>query len=284
MCPTTVAARHPSFRDETSLVDGGSSTVSPSAALASWLGGRGRSAERDDVRSREGTDGGDSRRGRWVVSATVTGPPRVQSSRTRDNFSFLRALSSAAVETGKNNAREREDRSIEPAAASVTLLQLVSARQLGACVLACLPDLLFLRRSRGVSPEYTHTRTHAHTHTHIHGVRPTMVKAPTMGPSAGTQGIRKIHPGPEIAMNPRNLPTANATTPPSIRTDGKTTSMYHPQVSLFLSFALRFQDSVEERRTTARSRFDSFDSRSCVYIYIYIRVGRVPCVLIRSLF
>ncbi|XP_043787528.1 uncharacterized protein LOC122712173 isoform X2 [Apis laboriosa] len=59
-----------------------------------------------------------------------------------------------------------------------------------------------------------------------------MVKAPTMGPSTGTQGIRKIHPGPEIAMNPRNLPTANATTPPSIRTDGKTTSIYHPQVDV----------------------------------------------------
>ncbi|PBC27075.1 hypothetical protein APICC_04312 [Apis cerana cerana] len=53
-----------------------------------------------------------------------------------------------------------------------------------------------------------------------------------MGPSTGTQGIRKIHPGPEIAMNPRNLPTANATTPPSIRTDGKATSMYHPQVDV----------------------------------------------------
>ncbi|XP_071867939.1 uncharacterized protein isoform X2 [Bombus fervidus] len=59
-----------------------------------------------------------------------------------------------------------------------------------------------------------------------------MVKAPTMGPSAGTQGIRKIHPGPEIAMNPRNLPTANVTTPPSIRTDGKTTSIYHSQVDV----------------------------------------------------
>ncbi|CAL7950178.1 unnamed protein product [Xylocopa violacea] len=59
-----------------------------------------------------------------------------------------------------------------------------------------------------------------------------MVKAPTMGPSAGTQGIRKIHPGPEIAINPRNLPTANATTPPSIRTDGKTTPLYHHQVDV----------------------------------------------------
>ncbi|XP_076765363.1 uncharacterized protein LOC143432562 isoform X4 [Xylocopa sonorina] len=59
-----------------------------------------------------------------------------------------------------------------------------------------------------------------------------MVKAPTMGPSAGTQGIRKIHPGPEIAINPRNLPTANATTPPSIRTDGKATPFYHHQVDV----------------------------------------------------
>ncbi|XP_029048576.1 uncharacterized protein LOC114878668 isoform X2 [Osmia bicornis bicornis] len=59
-----------------------------------------------------------------------------------------------------------------------------------------------------------------------------MVKAPSMGPSAGTQGIRKIHPGPEIAMNPRDLPNANITTPPSIRADGKTTSIYHPQVDV----------------------------------------------------
>ncbi|XP_076240258.1 uncharacterized protein LOC143182854 [Calliopsis andreniformis] len=61
-----------------------------------------------------------------------------------------------------------------------------------------------------------------------------MVKAPTMGPSAATQGIRKIHPGPEIAMNPRTLPTANDATPPGVRADGNSykTSDYHPQVDV----------------------------------------------------
>ncbi|XP_043265277.1 uncharacterized protein LOC122404938 isoform X1 [Colletes gigas] len=63
-----------------------------------------------------------------------------------------------------------------------------------------------------------------------------MVKAPIMGPPAGSQGNRKIHPGPEIAMNPRNLPTANAPTPPGIRPDGnsfgKATSIFSPQVDV----------------------------------------------------
>ncbi|XP_076679285.1 uncharacterized protein LOC143374756 isoform X2 [Andrena cerasifolii] len=61
-----------------------------------------------------------------------------------------------------------------------------------------------------------------------------MVKAPTMGPPAGS--IRKIHPGPEIAMNPRNLPTAHAATIPGIRTDGnsfgKPAAEFHPQVDV----------------------------------------------------
>lgn len=62
-----------------------------------------------------------------------------------------------------------------------------------------------------------------------------MVKAPTMGPaSGGPAGIRRIHPGPEIAMNPRNLPTASASMPPAMRGDanaaGRTTPVYHPQV------------------------------------------------------
>ncbi|XP_053981527.1 uncharacterized protein LOC128877909 [Hylaeus volcanicus] len=63
-----------------------------------------------------------------------------------------------------------------------------------------------------------------------------MVKAPIMGPSAGSQGNRKIHPGPEISMNPRDLPTANAPTLPGIRTDGnsfgKATSIFNPQVDV----------------------------------------------------
>ncbi|XP_076169063.1 uncharacterized protein LOC143147586 isoform X2 [Ptiloglossa arizonensis] len=63
-----------------------------------------------------------------------------------------------------------------------------------------------------------------------------MVKAPSMGPSAASQGNRKIHPGPEIAMNPRNLPTANAATPPGIRTDGnsfgKPATLFNPQVDV----------------------------------------------------
>jgi len=67
------------------------------------------------------------------------------------------------------------------------------------------------------------------------GVRSRMVKAPSVAPAAGAgpAGIRRIHPGPEIAMNPRNLPTAAASMPPAMRGDaaGRTTGpVYHPQV------------------------------------------------------
>ncbi|KAG7188965.1 hypothetical protein KM043_008563 [Ampulex compressa] len=62
-----------------------------------------------------------------------------------------------------------------------------------------------------------------------------MVKAPAVGPSGGLQGIRRVHPGPEIAINPRNLPTANATTA-SLRSNhnalGRNTQVYHPQVDV----------------------------------------------------
>ncbi|KZC12372.1 hypothetical protein WN55_04077, partial [Dufourea novaeangliae] len=63
-----------------------------------------------------------------------------------------------------------------------------------------------------------------------------MVKAPNMGPSAGPQGNRKTHPGPEIAINPRNLQIGNTGPTPGIRTDGnpygKTGTVYHPQVDV----------------------------------------------------
>lgn len=65
-----------------------------------------------------------------------------------------------------------------------------------------------------------------------------MVKAPTsssMVPAGGgPAGVRRIHPGPEIAMNPRNLPTASANMP--MRGDanavGRTTPVYYPQVQI----------------------------------------------------
>ncbi|KAF7395890.1 hypothetical protein HZH68_009940 [Vespula germanica] len=61
-----------------------------------------------------------------------------------------------------------------------------------------------------------------------------MVKAPTMGPTGGPQGIRKIHPSPEIAMNPRNLQAATTNlTPTALRSEantlGATTHAFHPQ-------------------------------------------------------
>lgn len=55
-----------------------------------------------------------------------------------------------------------------------------------------------------------------------------------MAPAGAPPGVRRIHPGPEIAMNPRNLPTASASMPPAMRGDanavGRTTPVYHPQV------------------------------------------------------
>lgn len=58
-----------------------------------------------------------------------------------------------------------------------------------------------------------------------------------MGPAAGPAGIRRIHPGPEIAMNPRNLPTASASMPPAMRGDANAVDrtapqVYHPQVRI----------------------------------------------------
>lgn len=63
-----------------------------------------------------------------------------------------------------------------------------------------------------------------------------MVKAPsTVGPAGSAPAsVRRIHPGPEIAMNPRNLPTVSASMPHVMRGDadsvGRTTPVYHPQV------------------------------------------------------
>lgn len=61
-----------------------------------------------------------------------------------------------------------------------------------------------------------------------------MVKAPSVTPAVPPAGVRRILPGPEIAMNPRNLPTASASMPPAMRGDanavGRTTPVYHPQV------------------------------------------------------
>ncbi|XP_078032640.1 uncharacterized protein LOC144467624 [Augochlora pura] len=63
-----------------------------------------------------------------------------------------------------------------------------------------------------------------------------MVKAPSMGPSAGPQGNRKSQTGPEIAINPRNLQAEFSGPTPGIRADGnpygKTTDVYHPQVDV----------------------------------------------------
>ncbi|KAK2586462.1 hypothetical protein KPH14_010736 [Odynerus spinipes] len=64
-----------------------------------------------------------------------------------------------------------------------------------------------------------------------------MVKAPTMGPTGGPQGIRKIHPSPEIAMNPRNLQAATTNlTPTALRSEANTlgaaTHAFHPQVDV----------------------------------------------------
>nr|XP_033321102.1 uncharacterized protein LOC117217425 isoform X3 [Megalopta genalis] len=63
-----------------------------------------------------------------------------------------------------------------------------------------------------------------------------MVKAPSVGPSAGPQGNRKTQTGPEIAINPRNLQAEFSVPTPGIRADGnsfgKTTAVYHPQVDV----------------------------------------------------
>lgn len=114
-------------------------------------------------------------------------------------------------------------------------------------------------------------------------MRPIMVKVPTMGPSAGTQGIRKIHPGPEIAMNPRNLPTADATTPPSIRTDGKTAALYHPQVHL--DFTNCKQATANARLTIVSDCLLAFWTTDCLGSLQLARLwllGNEVCMLLRE--
>lgn len=72
-----------------------------------WLEVGGRSPDRgDDVRSREGTDRGDSRRGLRVVSATFSGPP-VRSCAVRTSLLFLRFLAFLEENVGKGRSINR---------------------------------------------------------------------------------------------------------------------------------------------------------------------------------
>ena len=121
-------------RGEISLVDGDRALWAPTSLALRLrrcaLGrGRDRSAERDDVRSREGTERGDSRRGRWVVSATVTGSSSgVLPSGPRTIFSFFSFPFLHAFYREKKGRTTREkDRSIEPAAAAASVLLLALA-------------------------------------------------------------------------------------------------------------------------------------------------------------
>ncbi|XP_012539017.1 uncharacterized protein LOC105838197 isoform X2 [Monomorium pharaonis] len=95
-----------------------------------------------------------------------------------------------------------------------------------------------------------------------------MVKAPSSTPAGPTPvGVRRIHPGSEIAMNPRNLPTASASMPPAMRGDanavGRTTPVYHPQVDVSTQVDLHgfggpggIMDSWDRRATPLYSRED----------------------------
>ncbi|XP_019887672.1 uncharacterized protein LOC105280715 [Ooceraea biroi] len=98
-----------------------------------------------------------------------------------------------------------------------------------------------------------------------------MVKAPSVASTAGggPAGIRRIHPGPEIAINPRNLPTATASMPLAMRGDanavGRTTPVYHPQVDVSTQVDLHggfgpggaiSVDSWDRRATPLYSRED----------------------------
>ncbi|KAL6264753.1 hypothetical protein P5V15_004851 [Pogonomyrmex californicus] len=89
-----------------------------------------------------------------------------------------------------------------------------------------------------------------------------MVKAPSATPAGPPAGVRRIHPGPEIAMNPRNLPTASASMPPAMRGDanavGRTTPVYHPQVDVSTQVDLHggVMDSWDRRATPLYSRED----------------------------
>ncbi|KYQ57473.1 hypothetical protein ALC60_03434 [Trachymyrmex zeteki] len=95
-----------------------------------------------------------------------------------------------------------------------------------------------------------------------------MVKAPSVASAGGPAGVRRIHPGPEIAMNPRNLPTASASMPPTMRGDanvvGRTTPVYYPQVDVSTQVDLHsgfggpggVMDSWDRRATPLYSRED----------------------------
>ncbi|KAI4480064.1 hypothetical protein M0804_010425 [Polistes exclamans] len=94
-----------------------------------------------------------------------------------------------------------------------------------------------------------------------------MVKAPTMGPTGGPQGIRKIHPSPEIAMNPRNLQAATTNLTPTVlrseaNTLGATTHAFHPQVDVSTQVDLHsggggsFHGDWDRRATPLYSRED----------------------------
>ncbi|KAI4499382.1 hypothetical protein M0802_005642 [Mischocyttarus mexicanus] len=93
-----------------------------------------------------------------------------------------------------------------------------------------------------------------------------MVKAPTMGPTGGPQGIRKIHPSPEIAMNPRNLQAATTNLTPTVlrseaNTLGSTTHAFHPQVDVSTQVDLHsgggsFHGDWDRRATPLYSRED----------------------------
>ncbi|XP_025988149.2 uncharacterized protein LOC105202015 isoform X2 [Solenopsis invicta] len=94
-----------------------------------------------------------------------------------------------------------------------------------------------------------------------------MVKAPSVTPVGPPAGVRRMHPGPEIAMNPRNLPTASASMPPAMRGDanavGRTTPVYYPQVDVSTQVDLQsgfggpgIMDSWDRRATPLYSRED----------------------------
>lgn len=99
------------------------------------------------------------------------------------------------------------------------------------------------------------------------GVRSRMVKAPSVASAAGVgpAGIRRIHPRPEIAMNPRNLPTAAASMPPAMRADantvGRTTPVYHPQVSRGLSGYRGYRGKRKRTEIRTKSPTRACDNR-----------------------
>ncbi|XP_014468959.1 PREDICTED: uncharacterized protein LOC106741436 isoform X2 [Dinoponera quadriceps] len=97
-----------------------------------------------------------------------------------------------------------------------------------------------------------------------------MVKAPSVGPAGGPPGIRRIHPGPEIAINPRNLPTVSANMTP-LRGDanaiGRTTPVYHPQVDVSTQVDLHggFGGPVDwDRRATPLYSREDIKEQYCI--------------------